>query len=351
MGSDARVSASTEDAPRRARPVTLADIALAAGTSASTASRALSGRGYVSEEARARLRETAARLGYVPNASARTLRQQTSRVIGVAVSDLGNQFYARLAVGIEQTLREAEYQMVLVSDNSDRTQELACARAFLAMRAAGVIITPVDRAAASLLARHGVDVVEVDRLLADVECDAVVIDNERGGREATAHLLALGHRRIALLVADTDWTSDVGRLQGYHAAHEEAGLDVDVGRIVRIGFHAPDAERRIEVLIDDAAPTAIFAANNLLAEHAWRVLRRRGHQLPDDISLVAFDDVPWMTMVEPGITVIAQPTVEMGRRAARLLLRRADNPASPSELVCLEPTLIVRGSTGRPRPD
>ncbi|MBA3427316.1 MAG: LacI family DNA-binding transcriptional regulator [Actinobacteria bacterium] len=331
-----------------ARPVTLADIARVAGTSASTASRALSGRGYVSEAARARLREAADRLGYVPNASARTLKQQTSRVVGVAVSDLGNQFYAGLAAGIEQTLREAEYQMVLVSDNSDRVQELACARTFLAMRAAGVIITPADSAAAALLARHGVDVVEVDRRLADVACDAVVIDNERGGRDATAHLLALGHRRIALLVAETDWTSDAGRRQGYRAAHEDAGVTVDHGLILPIRFHASDAEARIETLLDEAGPTAIFAANNLLAEQAWKVLRRRRLQLPHDMSLVAFDDVSWMTMVDPWITVVAQPTVEMGRRAARLLLRRADDPDSPPALVVLEPALIVRGSTGPP---
>ena len=327
------------------RPVTLADIARVAGTSASTASRALSGRGYVSEAARERLRETADRLGYVPNASARTLKQRTSRVVGVAVSDLGNQFYALLAAGIEQTLREADYQMVLVSDNSDEAQELACARTFLAMRAAGVIMTPADRAAASILAGNGVAVVEVDRRLADVPCDAVVIDNEEGGRQATSHLLELGHRRIGLLVADTDWTTDAGRLAGYRAAHAEAGVKVDERLIVPIGFHAPDAEARIAALLDEAAPTAIFAANNLLAEQAWTVLRERGLQLPRDISLVGFDDVPWTSMVEPAITVVAQPTSELGRRAARLLLRRIEDPTCTHAVEILEPTLVLRGST------
>jgi LacI family transcriptional regulator len=329
------------------RPVTLADIARAAGTSASTASRALSGRGYVSEAARDRLREAADRLGYVPNASARTLKQRTSRVVGVAVSDLGNQFYALLAAGIEQTLREADYQMVLVSDNSDEAQELACARTFLAMRAAGVIMTPADRAAASILASNGVDVVEVDRRLADVPCDGVVIDNEEGGRQATAHLLDLGHRRIGLLVADTDWTTDAGRLAGYRAAHADAGVEVDERLIVPIGFHAPDSEARIAALLDEHAPTAIFAANNLLAEQAWNVLRERKLRLPRDISLVGFDDVPWTSMVDPGITVVAQPTIELGRRAARLLLRRIEDPNCDPAVECLEPTLVRRGSTQR----
>ena len=334
------------DGPRR-QP-TLADLAREAGTSASTASRALSGRGYVSPIVRDRLLEVAERLGYVPNASARTLKQRTSRVVGVAVTELGNQFYARLAAGIEQVLREADYQIVLVSDNSDREQELACARAFLAMRAAGVIITPADREAAALLARSGVGVVEVDRRLAEVPCDAVVIDNELGGRIATTHLLESGHRRIGLLVANTDWTTDVGRLRGYCAAHALAGVELDERLIVPIGFHAADTEERIARLLDEQAPTALFAANNLLAEHAWNVIRDRGLRLPHDISLVGFDDVQWTSMVEPGITVVAQPTLELGRRAAALLLRRIDDPDGELGFECLEPTLVVRGSVAQP---
>jgi LacI family transcriptional regulator len=330
------------------RPTTLADLAREAGTSASTASRALSGRGYVSPGARDRLLEVAERLGYVPNASARTLKQRTSRVVGVAVSDLGNQFYASLAAGVEQTLREAEYQMVLVSDNSDRDQELSCARTFLAMRAAGVIITPADHAAAALLSRSGVGLVEVDRRLAAVPCDAVVIDNELGGRLATRHLLELGHRRIGLLVADTDWTTDAGRLQGYRAAHAEAGAPLDEQLIVRIGFHAPETDALIAALLDDHRPTALFAANNLLAERAWNVLRERGVGLPVDMSLVGFDDVQWTSMVEPGITVVRQPTVELGRRAAALLLRRIEDPLRAPTLEILEPTLVLRGSTAQP---
>jgi LacI family transcriptional regulator len=327
------------------RSVTLADIAREAGTSPSTASRALSGRGYVSPAARERLLAVAERLGYVPNASARTLKQKTSRVVGVVVSDLGNQFYALLASGIEQALREAGYQMLILGDNSESTEEIAAARTFLAMRAPGVIMTPVGNEAAAFLARQGVAVVEVDRQLADVPCDAVVIDNEGGARQATAHLLDAGHRRIGLLVVETDWTSDAGRLRGYRDAHDAAKVPVDESLIVRFAVHAPDAEKRIAALLDEHAPTAIFAANNLLAEHAWNVCRRRGLDLPGEISLVAFDDVPWMAMVEPGITVVAQPTVEMGVRAARLLLSRFDEPLREPRVERLDATLVVRGST------
>jgi LacI family transcriptional regulator len=327
------------------RPVTLADIAREAGTSPSTASRALNGRGYVSTDARERLLEAADRLGYVPNASARTLKAQRSRVVGVVVSDLGNQFYAQLAAGIEETLRAAGYQMFLLSDNSESAHEVEGARAFMAMRAAGVILTPVGKEGTALLTRHGIHVVEIDRRLADAPCDAVVVDNERGAREATSHLLALGHQRIGLLVADTDWTSDAGRLRGYRGAHAAAGVPVDEQLIATIGFHAANTDDLIGALLD-RAPTALFAANNLLAERAWHVLRRRRLAIPRRVSLLAFDDMPWMEMV--GLTAVAQPTTELGRRAATLLLRRLEAPESEQVVECLQPLLVVRSSTAAP---
>jgi LacI family transcriptional regulator len=338
-----------EPEPQLAQPVTLADIAREAGTSPSTASRALNGSGYVSEAARDRLVAVANRLGYVPNASARTLKQRTSRVVGVVVSDLDNQFYARLAAGIEQVLREANYQMMVLGDNSEAAEEVAGARTFLAMRAPGVIMTPVGSDATELLRSRGIAVVEVDRRLAEVPCDAVVIDNERGGREATMHLVGLGHRRIALLGVETDWTSDAGRLNGYRTALRNAGLEFDKRLVVRIPLHSPDTEMRIESLLDDGAPTAIFAANNTLAEQVWHVLRRRGLRIPGDVSLVGFDDVPWMGMVDPAITVVEQPTLELGRRAALLLLRRLNGPTLEPALEILQPRLVVRGSTGPAR--
>ncbi len=330
------------------RAITLADVAREAGTSASTASRALSGRGYVAPDVRKRLLDVADRLGYVPNLSARTLKQRTSRAVGVVVSELGNPFYAALAAGIEQTLREASYQMLLLGDNSDVSEELTGVRTFLAMRAPGVIMTPVSNSAPDLLVARGLPVVEVDRRLATSACDAVVIDNERGADAAVSHLLELGHTRIGLLMTRTTWTTDVGRLAGYRLAHVRAGLRVDRQLVVKIATHAPDVAARIEALLDAARPTAIFAANNFLAEQAWRVIRRRRLSIPRDISLVAFDDVPWMGMVQPAITAVAQPTFEMGRRAALLLLHRLEDPMRGRTTEVLEPRLVVRGSTGPP---
>jgi LacI family transcriptional regulator len=328
---------------------TLADLAREAGTSRSTASRALSGRGYVSPDARDRLMAAAERLGYVPNASARTLKQRRSHVVGVIVSDLGNQFYARLAAGIEQVLRERGYHMVIVGDNSDGSEELTAARTFLAMHAPGVIITPGAPDATAFLLRRGVPVVEVDRRMSEQPCDAVVIDNVRGGRMAVEHLLALGHTRIAHLGVRTDFTSDAGRLEGYRQAHAAAGVQVDERLVLRVALHDETVAERITGLLARESPTAIFAANNILAMQAWRAIRSRGLALPDDVSLVGFDDVQWMEMVSPAITVVDQPTFELGRRAAALLLRRLEEPVSAPTAELLQPSLLVRASTAPPR--
>jgi LacI family transcriptional regulator len=216
------------------------------------------------------------------------------------------------------------------------------------MRAPGVIMTPVGHDAAGLLAAQGVAVVEVDRRVARVPCDAVVLDNEGGARDATAHLLALGHRRIGLLMAKTNWSSDAGRLAGYLSAHEDAHVPVDEKLIVEIEFQAADAGARIATLLAEAAPTALFAGNNVLAELAWHAIRKRGLSIPGDISVVAFDDMAWMAMVQPGITAVAQPTFAMGCRAALLLLRRLEAPLSEQTVEVLEPTLVLRGSTAEP---
>src|SRR3954449_9609517 len=304
-------------------------------------------RGYVAPDVRKRLVATAERLGYVPNLSARTLKQRTSRVVGVIVSDLSNQFYAALAAGIEQSLRDADYQMLILGDNSNAGEELDGARTFLSMRAPGVIMTPASSATADLLAKRGVPVVEVDRRLAPATCDAVVIDNERGACDAVKHLLDLGHERITLLVARTDWTTDAGRLAGYRSALAEAGLKVNRKLILEIETHEIEAATRIDELLRTERPTAIFAANNVLAEQAWRALRRRNLDIPGDVSLVAFDDVPWMEMVQHAISAVRQPAYEMGRRAALLLLRRLDDPTCGRTVEVLQPELVVRGSTSR----
>lgn len=338
------MSQVADDLPRR---ITIGDVAKAAGVSPSTASRALTGQGYAAAAVKLRVLAAADQLGYVPDDIARSLKRRTSRLVGVVISDLRNQFYADLAAGIEEVLGAAGYQMVLVNNECDTERELAGARTLLAMRVPGAIVTPLSAAAGAMLTAQGVRVVEVDRQMAETECDAVLVDSEMGARTATAHLLELGHRRIAFLIDELEWTTGVGRLAGYKAALTAAQVRYDPKLVVRVGFDVGSAAAALAELLDRTPEvTAVFAGNNLVAEGAWQELRRRRLQVPADVSLVAFDDLPWMTMVQPPVSAVAQPVVSLGSRAAKLLLARMSGELTgPPRTIWLEPTFERRGST------
>ncbi|MDF1605755.1 LacI family DNA-binding transcriptional regulator [Nocardioides sp. YIM 152315] len=331
-----------------ARRATLRDVAETAGVSRSTASRALSGRGYVAEPVRKKVLRTAEKLGYVPDVMARNLKQQVSRSIGILVTDLRNQFYADLAAGASQQARLSGYTTMLVDDGlSSAADDAAIAEAFVALRVGGVILTPTSAAVPEYLARHRVPIVEVDRQFTPDGSDGVVVDNAAGARAATEHLLELGHRRIALFIDETDWTTGRGRYDGYVAALGAAGVAVDPDLVVATGWDVEGSRARaVQMLGGRSRPTAVFAANNVLAEGAWRAIAELGLSVPGDISLVAFDDAPWMSMVTPGVTAVAQDSVEMGAAAVRRLLARLEDPVGAPQTTILDATLRTRGSTG-----
>ncbi|MEE4593651.1 LacI family DNA-binding transcriptional regulator [Streptomyces sp. DSM 41524] len=331
--------------------VTLRDVAESAGTSRSTASRALSGTGYVAEHIKERVQAAADRLGYVPDVSARTLKGRSSGVIGLLVSDLRNQFYAELAAGVEHTLSSEGYQVVLVDDHGSAERAVDAARAFLAMRADGVLIAPVGRGATELLVEHGMPVTEVDRRSGVRGCDVVTIDSRAGARAAVDHLLALGHRAIGVVVDETFWDTGRDRLRGYRAALRAAGVTAGRRHVLDLGHTARPAPEEVSRFLDaEPTLTAVFAANNVVAELVWLELKRRGVSVPDQYSLVSFDDLPWMRMVDPGVTAVRQPVFAMGERAAGLLLERVRRGGGGrSGSVVLEPELAVRDSTSAPR--
>jgi len=329
--------------PRRA---TINDVADEAGVSRSTVSRALTGNGYVSEEIRGRVQEAAARLRYVPDAMARSLRQQASTTIGVLVSNLRDPFYAEMAAGVALSAREAGYTMVLVDDGADPAVEMEAVTRLVELRVAGVIVTPLSVVAVDYLLRNNVPVVEVDRQFAPRSCDAVVVDNRAATRDLTDHLIAQGHTDIALLIDQDEWTTGRERLAGYYEALAEAGL---MPRVVRVGWTVESVRAdALDLLHGPTPPTALVAVNNVLAEGAYRAIAEAGLRLPQDISLVSFDDVPWMSLVTPGLTAAAQDITTIGQLAAERLLNRIGNPEAPVQTVALAVPLIIRGSTTSP---
>jgi len=332
--------------PAVRRP-TVQDVAREAGVSPSTVSRALHTRGYASPDVRARVRAAAERIGYVTDHNARNLRSRTSTSIGVLISDLRNPFYADLAAGIEEELRAAEYQMVLVNDNGDPAEEMQAAETLLAMRVPGVIVTPVTAKCPRVLQENGVHVVCADRELGRSNGDVVMSDNKAGARELTDHLIALGHTRIGLVIDETKWSTGAGRLAGFRAAHLDNFVDLDEDLIAYTSFDADAARQTTRKLLNEHDVTAIISANNVLAQGALAELKDRRLKIPRQISVAAYDDVPWMSLVQPALTTVDQHTVEMGRSCARLLLARirGELPAK-RRIVRVTPRLMVRGSTG-----
>ncbi|TDD27084.1 LacI family transcriptional regulator [Kribbella turkmenica] len=339
--------AVSQPAQQSVRRPTVQDVAREAGVSPSTVSRALHTRGYASPDVRARVRAAAERIGYVLDHNARNLRSRTSTSIGVLISDLRNPFYADLAAGIEEELRAAEYQMVLVNDNGDPAEEMRAAETLLAMRVPGVIVTPVTAKCPRVLQENGVHVVCADRELGRSNGDVVMSDNKAGARELTDHLIALGHTRIGLLIDETKWSTGAGRLAGFRAAHLDNFVDLDEDLIAYTSFDADAARETTRKLLNEHEVTAIISANNVLAQGALAELKDRRLRIPRQISLAAYDDVPWMSLVQPALTTVDQHTVELGRSCARLLLARirGDLPAR-RRIVRVPARLIVRGSTG-----
>jgi DNA-binding LacI/PurR family transcriptional regulator len=239
--------------------------------------------------------------------------------------------------------------MMLSDDRASPDVEAEAAEAFVALRVAGVIVTPVSSDISDYLARHRIPVVEVDRQFAPGTCDAVVVDNEGAARRVTSELIEQGHRRIALVIDETHWTTGRDRSSGYRTAFGAAAVPFDPSLVVTAGWNVEDAQREARSLLTLAEPpTAIFAANNVLAEGVWRAAAELGRSIPGDLSLVSFDDVPWMSMVRPGITAIAQDAVAMGEAAITQLLERIQAPLAPVRTVMFSPTLVHRGSTAPP---
>ncbi|MEO3869894.1 LacI family DNA-binding transcriptional regulator [Nonomuraea sp. B12E4] len=335
---------------RSGRP-TIKDVAAAAGVSRSTVSRVLTGRGYAAHDVRERVLRAAAELGYVPDVAARLLKQQVSRSIGVLVSDLRNPFYAELAAGAGREARARGYTMVLTDTGLSAEIEDEAAEALVALRVAGVIVTPNSPAVSGYLGSRGVSVVEVDRQFAAGTTDGVVAGNRVGARAATAHLTGLGHRRIALVIDETEWTTGYERHQGYLEALHAADLKADPDLVVTAGWDVADARRRAsDLLRRPDRPTAVFAANNVLAEGVWRAAGELGLRVPADVSLVAFDDAPWMSMVSPPVSTVEQDAFHLGVAAVRRLDARIELPEADSVTTVLGVRLLPRGSTAPPPP-
>lgn len=331
--------------------VRIKDLAVRAGVSTATVSRVLANKPPISEAARRRVEQAAAELGYRPNRVARSLRTRRSHIIGVVIPDIQNPFFIGVVRAIQDVAYERSHAVFLCNTDENEAKEQLCVDLFHAERVAGVIVAPVREydAPCRLLAESGIPMVVLDRRLADAEVDTVLIDNVAAARALVGHLIGDGHHRIGAVFGNAIVTTGRERREGYVQALIDHGLPF-APELARTG---PSDEanreevgyaRTMELLDLDEPPTALFTGTNLLTVGALRAIHERGLRIPEDIALAAFDEIEWMSLVRPALTVVAQPMHDLGRHAVDLLLRRIDDDARPPQEVVLQPTLIIRQS-------
>ncbi len=325
--------------------VTLEMVAAAAGVSAATVSRILNGTAMVSDDKRAAVDGAIARLGFVPNPVARGLAGGRTLSIGVVTQAIDSPFYGSALRGIEDTLTAAGYSPLFVSGQWSAAHEARCIDTLRSRRVDGIIVLTgrLSDAALAATARE-LPVVVTGRTLTAPGLAALDFDNFEGARLATHHLLSLGHRRIAFISGDLKHPDGKERLRGYRSAMEAAGLAHEPALVMPGNFTEASGLAAVERLIDSREPfTAIFAANDQMAFGAALALHRRRLRVPDDVSLVGFDDIAGSVYSVPPLTTVHHPVHELGQLAAQAMLQllAGETPA----LAMPAPRLMARESS------
>ncbi|HEY3694016.1 LacI family DNA-binding transcriptional regulator [Phenylobacterium sp.] len=345
----------TDVLPAR-QPATIKDIANALGLSHSTVSRALNDFPHISAETKARVREKAAELEYVVNSGARTLRHASSSLIGLVVPHSTNELSATMTRVLASRCQRAGYQLVLSMCDDDEEIELRQVKALRQARALGIIIIPAPNLleeTAQLLS--SASVVQFSRSHPRLSAPAVSIDGAKGVAAAIHHLGQLGHHRIAYVGLTSDLSTGASRFAGFRRGMESCGAPIDPA-LVRQGPGLGEFGRTAAagLLQSPAPPTAIVFGTTELTSGGYEAIRRAGVRLPEDLSVIGFGDPPWFRHVSPTLSTIAMSFEEAAETAISLLLRRIaeaaeGRPPEPAVSLVLDPYLIVRETTGRPR--
>jgi len=333
------------------RRTTLADIAKEAGFSINTVSRALNGKSDVREETRQIILEAARRLEYYPDRLARGLRQQATHVLGLVVSDVANPFFGALVKSISAVARSRDYHLLLQDTDESPIREKEAVEVLLAERIDGVLICPVqeDTTAIEKLVRSGIPVVLIGRRFQDLPVDYVVPDDTQGGRLAAEHLLQLGHRRIGMINAPERISSARERYEGFVEAHQAYGLSIEP-ELVRsdVVDHIAGYRETAALLEQMPEVTAIVAYSDFVAFGVARAIWERGLRIPEDISLIGFDDTPLATCLPVPLSTVRSPIQELGVEAIEVLCSKIAGDLSGDVRKTISMKLISRGSTAAP---
>lgn len=326
---------------------TIREVAATAGVSVGTVSNYLNARVTVAASTAARIQEAIDLLGYRVDASARAFRTRQTNSIGLVVPNVTNPYFAEIARAVAHSLWKHGIQTFLCDAADDEAVEHAHVEQLIGRRVDGILVSYASEPGRILdqVEGLGIPIVFIDRAVPG--CNSVETDNRFGGALAARHLIALGHRRVGVLAGAMRLPNILERVQGFIDGMRVNGIEVSEGDVLG-GPQAAELGRRARELLDrPTVPTAIFATNDIVAIGAWRTLVEMGVHVPEEISLVGFDDIEMSRLTVPDLTTVAQDKIGIGQVATTLLLNVMRGTADTARHVHIEPHLIVRGSTMR----
>ena len=351
MTKDALTATPRGHAALETGRASIRDVAARAGVSVTTVSHALNRTRFVSDEARAKVNEAAHALGYVPSEVARGLKQNTTRTLGMLVPNNSNPYFAEIIRGVEAHCYAAGYSLVLCNSNDDAHRQLDHLRVLSERRVDGIVLVASGTDAEIVDSCKGLrlPLVLLDREIDSIDADLIEVDHATGAELATAHLLSVGHARVACIGGPDDLRPSQQREAGWRRALAAAGINPRVDELVRGDFGPQSGAAAMRRLLKSAhPPTAVFVCNDMMAFGALHVAHELDIDVPRDLSIVGFDDIELSAYTSPPLTTVAQPKQAIGVGAASLLLERLQGGRTEPRRLILQPELRLRASSAAP---
>lgn len=325
------------------------EVAKRAGVSIATVSRVLNNNSNVNEATRMKIQKAIKDLKYQPSRVAKRLRSKgiSGNLLGVLIPDIDNPFYVDVLRGIEEVAYQNNYAIIMCNFSQDEKKEKLYLDILQSEAIDGLIAAPAreDDPQLKKMVKDGLHVVCVDRGLKDIEVDVVLVDNERGAFQAVDHLVKSGYKRIAYIAGLPTIPSSQIREKGYREALKANNIEIDE-QLIRYGNSKHESGVKLcgELLNLSTPPDAIFTGNNLITLGALETIHRKGLKIPRDIAILGFDDMYWSNSLNPPLTAVKQPAIEIGKRAGELLIQRINDPSRPAIRMMLNAELMKRSS-------
>lgn len=326
------------------------DIARLAQVSTSTVSHVINGSRFVSDEIREKVMRIVAELNYTPSAVARSLKVRETKTIGLLVTATNNPFFAEVMAGVEQYCQQHQYNLIIAATGGDAKRLQQNLQTLMHKQVDGLLLMCGDsRFQADIELAISLPLVVMDWWFTELNADKILENSALGGYLATKALIDAGHRKIGIITGNLKKSVAQNRLQGYKNALSEAKIALNPHWIVESHFDFEGGVLGIQSLLTQSSrPTAVFCCSDTIAVGAYQAIQQQGLRIPQDLSIMGYDDIELARYLSPPLSTICQPKAELGKLAVEALLQRIKNPNENYRTLVLEPTCILRGSISTP---